>query len=166
MMKSLVTMGAVVLLAGTLAAPVLAQAPPGGRWAGPGQAPCPVYGWAYRATPLTEEQQARINDFRTGYLNETTPLRNEMRAKQVEMRGLMAAETLDEARVRALRKEINDLRAALSDRMTEMQIELRKIDPEARFMGCAGRGAYGQDAWGAGPKTMRRGFKRGYGAGW
>ncbi|MGM0664348.1 MAG: periplasmic heavy metal sensor [Thermodesulfobacteriota bacterium] len=168
MMRRAMTIGAVILLAGTLAIPVFAQGPAKGRWAGnPGYGPgaCWSGAQAYRGTVLTEEQQAKINELRSRHLAEVTPVRNELWAKSEEMRGLMAAETLDEGRVNALQEEINGLRSDLADKRTEMHIELRKIDPEARFAGRSGRSGYGQKGWGPGAGKMGRGFKGGYGPG-
>jgi zinc resistance-associated protein len=169
MMRRAMSIGAIVLVAGTLAVPVLAQGPLKGRWTGkPGYGPgqCLSYGRDYRGAPLTEEQQARVEELRTSHFDETGPLRNELWAKREQMRGLMASETLDEARVKALQKEINTLRSELADKRAEIMIELRKVDPEARFAGRFGRSGYTR--WGRdhGPQGMRQGGGGGYGPGW
>ncbi len=168
-MRRTMTIGAVILLAGTLAIPVFAQGPAKGRWAGnPGYGPgsCLTDGRVYRGTVLTEEQQAKVDELRSRHLEETTPVRNELWAKSEEMRGLMAAEVLDEGRINALQKEINGLRSVLADKRTEMLIELRKIDPEARFAGRFGVGANADRGWGPGSRKMGRSFKGGHGPGW
>ncbi len=168
-MRRAMTVGAVVLLAGTLAIPVFAQDPARGRWAGkPGYGPgqCLTDGRVYRGAALTEEQQAKLTELRSRHFAETTPVRNELWAKSEEMKGLMAAETLDEGRVKALQKEINGLRSELADKRTEMRLELRNIDPEARYAGRFGRSGYGHKGWGPGSKKMDRGSRGGYGPGW
>jgi len=169
-MKRAITIGAVVLLAGALVVPVFAQGPGGVRFGGkpgyygPGQ--CWRDGRPYGAALPNEEQQTKINELQSRHFEETAPVRNELWAKREQMRGFMAAESLDEARVRALQKEINGLRSELAEKRTQMLIELRSMDPDARFAGRFGGRSYGHKGWGPGPQMMGRGSRGGYGPGW
>ncbi len=162
MLKRTMTIGAVMLLAATLAVPVLAQGPgrgggksghgPGSTWNQPGPG---------SGSGLSEDQQARVDALRQKHYEETAPVRNKLQAKRAELRALMLAETVDRDRVKALNEEINALRASLSEERIELAMEIGEIDPNARFAGRSGRKGYGRHMTGGG-------FKRGqgYGACW
>ena len=148
-MKRTMTIGVILLLAGMLAVPVFAFGPGRGRTGGAGE------GQGQRQPfclpNLTEEQQAKVEALFQSHREETMPIHNELRAKRAELRALMLAKTLDEAKVRAVQGEINTLQKDLSNKRLDMQIELRKIDPNARFGGrFAGR-------FGRGGKGGKRG---------
>ena len=151
-MKRTMMIGTILLLAGMLAVPVFARGPGQARTGergsfGPGD--CWNQSRTYAGANLTEEQQARVEELVRRHDEQVTPIRNELWAKQVEMKALMVAETLDESKVKALQKEINTLRSDLSDKRIDFRIELRKIDPDARFAGRMGRGGSGRT--GSGP---------------
>jgi Spy/CpxP family protein refolding chaperone len=168
MMKRTLTTGAILLLVGTLAVPVFAWGP--GRWGGKGgngPGACWSEGRPYGAATLSAEEQAKVDDLYRKHHEETAPLRERHRAKRAEMRSLLAAETPDEARVRELQKEINGLRADLSDKRTELRLALGKMDPNLRFAGRNGRGGYGHHRYGRGPgRHMSGGYGPGSGACW
>jgi len=169
MMKRTLTTAAILLLVGTLAVPVFAWGP--GRWGGRGgygPGACWNEGGAYGATSLSAEEQAKADDLYRRHHEETAPLREQLRAKQAEMRSLLAAEDVDEARVKELQREINGLRAELSDKRTDLELALGKMDPNLRFAGRYGRGGYGGyghrgNGWGPG-RHMRGGYGPGSGA--
>jgi Spy/CpxP family protein refolding chaperone len=168
MMKRTLTAGAVLLLVGTLAVPVFAWGP--GRWGGKGgygPGACWTEGRPYGAATLSAEEQAEVDDLYRKHDEETAPLRERLRAKRAEMRALLAAESVDEARVREVRTEINGLRDDLSDKRTELQLALHKLDSNLRFAGRHGRGGYGHHRYGWRPgRHMSGGYGPGSGACW
>ncbi len=166
MMKRTLTTGAILLLVGTLAVPVFAWGPgrSGGK-GGYGPGACRNDGRAYGAAALSGEEQAKVDDLHRRHHEETAPLRERLRAKRAEMRSLLAAETVDEARVKELQNEINGLRAELSDKRTDLKLTLGKMDPNLRSAGRYGRGGYGHRGYGWGPgRHMRGGYGPGSGA--
>ncbi len=135
-MKRTVGLIGVFLLTAALAVPVMAQGPgwgkgrPGrGGWGqGPGS------GWATGggyASNLNQEQQSRVEDIHRRHYEETAQVRAELWAKKAELRALLASESPDAAKVRAVQKEINDLRSTLSDKRTDLNLELSKVAPGA-----------------------------------
>ena len=152
--KRTMTVATVLLLAGTLAVPVFAWGPGKGRSGGQGKygpGACWNENRPYGGSNLTEEQQGQLKALHQTHVEATMPIRNKLRAKRAEIRALMLAETLDEAKVRAVQKEINAIQADLADKRIDFQIELRKIDPNASFAGrFAGRGGKGRRGGGRG----------------
>lgn len=166
MTKRTLTIGAILLLVGTLAVPAFAWGP--GRWGGGGgygPGACWNNRGPYGASALSAEEQSKIDELYRNHEEETAPLRERLWAKRSEMRALLAAESVDEARVKELQKEINGLRADLSDRRTELELALKKMDLEPRFAGRT-RGGYGRQAYGWGPGGRMKGYGPGSGACW
>lgn len=167
MMKRSLTIGAVLLLAGTLAVPVFAWGP--GRWSGRGAAG-PGACWNEGGTvgpTLNEEQQARVDALVRGHDEEAGPIRAQLRAKRAQQQALLAGETVDEAQVKALQKEINGLRDRLSDKRTDLLLALKKVDPSLRSAGPVGPGGKkgAEYGWGRGRHRMGGGYGPGYGPG-
>ncbi len=152
-MKRLIALFGILVLVGAIAVPVLAHGPGWGRgphmgWGdGPGQGYCGDYGPG--AGNLTEEQQAQLDNLNKKFYDETAQLRNEMWTKSRELSALLNSPSPDAEKARALQKEITALRAQLSEKRLNFELEERKIAPDARY----GHG-YG------------RGYGRGYGGGY
>ncbi len=132
-MKKLVTVTGIVLLVAALAYPVFAWGP---RWAGMqgrmgnwggGSGYC----WRSGADlgTLTQEQQNQLIQLRQKFFNETANLRSELWAKRGQLRTLLTVQNPDETRLKELQGEINDLRAQLSQKRLDFQLEAKKIAP-------------------------------------
>lgn len=70
------------------------------------------------------------NDPRAEIFENTAKERNEIQRKQLELKELWLAEELDEAKIKAVQNEINDLRNTLSNKMMSQMIELKKNNPD------------------------------------
>jgi len=159
----------ITLLVGALAVPVFAWAHGWGRghhmmdsWgSGPGYHS--DYESGYRN--LTEEQRTQLEQLDRKFYDETADLRNEIWAKSADLNTLLNGSNPDSEKVRALQKELGDLRAKLDEKRLNYELEARKIDPEPRFGRRYGRGNYGHHMGGFG-RGMGYGLHmRGYGPG-
>ncbi|MBN2124816.1 MAG: Spy/CpxP family protein refolding chaperone [Deltaproteobacteria bacterium] len=146
-MKKLITVVGIGLLIAAVAAPVLAYGPGGGRgrqsmgYAQGVAGNCPGYrGWN---ADLTDEQRAQLDQIHQKFLDETASIRNDLWAKQGQMRTLMGTSNPDAEKAKALQKEIFELKAKMAEKRIDLALEARKIDPDARF-------GMGQGAWGSG----------------
>ena len=163
-MKKLAGIAVIVLLIGALAVPVIARGPGWGRgghmtygW-GAGPQDCPYYGGGYET--LTPEQRDQLNALHTKFYDETVPLRNELRGKRAELAAALNAADPDAEKAKALQKEINDLRTGLDQKRIDLQVEERKINPDARYGRGYGRG-YGHHMRGDDFGPGGRGWKGG-----
>jgi zinc resistance-associated protein len=148
MRKVLTTLGILVLV-GYLAAPVLAHrwgrgenyGGPGSCWSESGE-----YG------NLTESQRAELEKLEQSFFNDTAKLRDEIWNKSAELDTLLDSSNPDPKKAKGLQREISDLKAKMSDKRVEFELQARKIAPNAR----SGRG-YGMG--------YGRGYGHGYGMG-
>ena len=172
-MKRLITVFGIVVLVGAVALPVLAHGPRGGRWGrhmmgnwGGGSGSHMGYDRGY--VNLTEEQQNQLGKAHQGFYDETSELRNDIRAKRAELNALLNSSDPDAEQAKALQKEISDLRAKLAQERINFALEERKINPDARIGRGYGRG-YGAHMGGYGPgmgsHMMGYGPGMGYGSG-
>jgi zinc resistance-associated protein len=153
-MRRVTTIIAVALLAGAVALPAFAWAHGWGRgqymmghWgSGPGY--CYGYERGYGAIP--EEQQSTLQELDNKFYEETATLRNEIRMKSSELNGLLNSSTPDLEKVKALQKELNNLRAQMDEKRLNYELEVRKVLPERRFGGSYGMG-YGYPMGGYSP---------------
>lgn len=87
------------------------------------------------------------NDPRSKVFQETAKERNEIQRKHLELKSLWLAEELDEAKIKAVQAEINELRNGLSNRMMGVMIEFKKTNPDWQphrgGFGGGGRGRMG-----------------------
>jgi zinc resistance-associated protein len=161
------TVGGVILMVAALAMPAFARGPGwGGGQGGRGcqgygpESNCPNYGaWDQN---LTDEQKTQINNLQKKFFDSTAQLRNQMWTKRGELQTLMSSPNPDVEKARALQKEMSDLQAKMAQERLSLQLEERKINPDARFGGW-GRGP---GMGGRGPGMMGgRGHGMGYGRG-
>ncbi len=94
------------------------------------------------------KEQVDVNAFRN-FQKETMPLRDEMTAKRLELRNEWNKETLDQAKIAALQKEMIDLRTKIGDAAKKNGLPDRGFGP-----GYGKRGGYGP------------GYGRGHHMGW
>ena len=162
MRKVLMTAG-ILLMVGILAAPVFAH-----RWGrggygaygGAGNGPCWLEGG-----DITESQQAEIDKLHEQFVNDTAKLREDIWNKSAELDTLIESPNPDATKVKALQKEINDLKAKMADQRVDFELKARQIAPNARV----GRG-YGR-GYGMGPHHGPYGrhgmrYGQGYGPCW
>jgi len=136
-----------------LATSGLAMAQGWGRGAGMGYGPC-MQGYGQTGPGagapglnLTAEQNQKISALQENFFKETVPLRNELMAKQLELRSLWAQTNPDQEKILAKQKEINTLRAQLQEKGTKNRLEMRKVltpEQQAQFGAFAGSPGYGQ----------------------
>ncbi len=171
------------LLVAALAVPavVLAHGWGGGRqmrgnWGtGPGSGM--PYGQGYGT--LTPEQRTQLDQLDRRFYDETVDLKKDLWNKSTELNTVLRTTDPDLEKVKALNKEINDLRGKLSEKNLNHQLEARKITPDSQFgggysrfhgprMGGFGTGMMGPGMMGGGygPGMMGPGMMGGgYGSG-
>jgi hypothetical protein len=142
-------------------------------WGGPDA--CPGYGYGPAAeygrgygpgygarSELTEEQLQKLETERESFRKDTEPLRNELYAKEMELRSELAQEKPDVKKAAELQQEISNLSAQLDQKRLEHMIRVKEIHPNAGagFRGGKGRGKGYGPGYGGG-----RGGRMGYGPG-
>ena len=147
MRKVLTTLGILVLV-GFLTAPVFAHRYGGGKdYGGPGAGPC----W-FEGEDLTDNQKAELDKLHQQFVDDTAKMREEIWNKSAELDTALNAADPDAKKVRTLQREISALKAKMSDKRVEFELQARKIAPNAR----SGRGY---------SKGYGRGYGHGYGMG-
>ena len=145
-MKKLVTTLGILVLVGVLAAPVFAYRGGWGGWSrGPGS--CWQDNGAYGN--LTESQNAELDRLGQKFSNDTAKLRDEIWTKSEELNTLLNAADPDVKKVRALQKEITDLRAEMDRQRIDFELKARKITPNSGYARGYSRG-YGRHMMGYG----------------
>lgn len=137
-----------------IAYPVLARGPAMGRGNNP------AYGEPYSnyapQPNLTEEQSAGMDQVHNKFYDETVQIRNELGSKSLELNNLLRASNPDVTKLKVLQKEVSDLRAKLSEKRLEFDLEARKIVPEGYQYGMG---------YGRGHSPFMQG-RTGHGMGW
>jgi Spy/CpxP family protein refolding chaperone len=182
-MKRLITVLGVVFLIGAFAMPAVAHGPGYGKGpgTGPGWGPGakgnwgggPGYCWDEgRATGnLSSEQGDKLNALYRKFHDDTAQVRSDLWNKSGELNRLFNSENPDAEKVKALQKEISDLRAKMAQARIDLELEERKIAPEGTYgRGMRGYGpgmrGYGPGMRGYGPGMRSKGpGMRGYGPG-
>jgi Spy/CpxP family protein refolding chaperone len=178
-MKKILTIIGVLGLAAVMAAPVMAQGPGWGRgdrmagyWGGG-----PGNGWNYGAGygNLTDEQRTQLDNLYKKFYDNTADTRNQLWSKRGELYTLLNSSNPDPAKAKALQKDINDLRAKLAQDRLALDLEVQKINPDARYGASGPWAGYGRGMMGYGyghmggygPGMMGYGYGRmgGYGPG-
>ena len=131
---------------------------------GPGN--CPGYGYGPGGGPgtqLSEEQLKAVEEERQAFWKATQSLRQNLYAKELELRSELAKENPDAKKALALQKEISALEASLDEQHIEHRLKMQQIAPDAGrgyMMGRRGKGSGGY-----GPGYGRGGGRGGYGPG-
>ena len=168
MKKLVIVIGSVMLIA-VIAYPVFAWGPCGGgrgnhmkgNWGG-GQGYCRQYDKGYG--DLSPEQQNKLNQLNKNFLNKTATLRNNIWGKSDELNTALNATDPDIEKAKALQREISDLRSQLAEHKLVLEIEGRKIAPNA-FSGSRYGKGYRRPMRGCGPGTGYGRHMQGYGPG-
>jgi Spy/CpxP family protein refolding chaperone len=177
-MKKILTIIGVLGLAAVMAAPVMAQGPGWGRgghmagyWGGgPGYGRNNGAGYAN----LTDEQRTQLDNLYKKFYDNTADTRNQLWSKRGELYTLLNSSNPDSAKAKALQKDISDLRAKLAQDRLALELEVQKINPDARYGGWGpgpgngrgmmgyGSGGYGRmGGYGYGPGMMGYGYGHG-----
>ena len=118
-------------------------------WGGSGD------GYGYNQN-LTDEQRQAIEQERRAFLKETDDLRQNLYAKELELRSELAKDDADAQKAAAIQKDISNLEAELDQKRLDHVVKMKKVNPDAGrgyMMGGRGRGGrmgYGPGA-GGGP---------------
>jgi len=81
----------------------------------------------YQELNLTPEQQQKILEIRQDFQKDTQSLRFEMQKKQLELRQLWSASTLNRSAIEAKAKEVTGLRVQLVTKARAMQDKIKTI---------------------------------------
>lgn len=111
-------------------------------------------GWHHHQN-LSEADIEKLNEQRKAFFKNTQDLRNDIIAKELELRAELAKKNPDANVAASLQKELSELEAQFDQKRIEHRIKMREINPNA------GQGfAYGPGArrgWGGGgPGYCRR----------
>ena len=154
MRKILIALGS-FLLVGFLAVPLLAYGPGWngghhmrGYW-GSDPGSCWDNGRDYN--DLSKEENNQLKALKGKFYNETARIRNEIRSKSAELNSYLNNTNADSQKLKALQRELSDLRATLDERWLAYELKARKILPESRFSSGYGRGYHGHHMRGFGP---------------
>jgi Spy/CpxP family protein refolding chaperone len=158
-MKKILTIVGILGLAAVIAVPVMAQGPGWGRgarmaayWGGGGQGYCWNNGAGYGN--LTDEQGTQLDNLYKKFYDNTADTRNQLWTKRGELNALLSSPNPDPEKAKALQKDINDLRAKLSQDRLALDLEVQKINPNARYGGWGPGAGYGRGMMGYGYGPM------------
>ena len=85
-------------------------------------------GYGYPAIPnLTAEQSSKIQALQKAYLDETAPLQQDLLKKKTELRSLWLSPNPDQAKITTLQKDILNLQSKITEKGTNLRLEIRKI---------------------------------------
>ena len=174
-MKKLIAILGTVFLLAAIAYPVFGHGPGWGRGGrhmmgqGGGTGHRSHSGGDYET--LTEEQRGQLDKLSQKFYDETAEVRSEIWAKSAALNTLLNTSDPDTEKVKALQKEISDLRAKIAQERINLELEERKITPEpeariGRGHGMVGYGrhmmsghgpgmGYGRQMGGYGPGSCR-----------
>ena len=105
------------------------------------------------ATALSDEQIQKLEDQRKAFFEATKDLRQDLFAKQLELKSEFAKKSPNADKAAELQKDISQLRSQLDQKRIEHRLEMQKINPDlgrgpGRGFGRWGRGGgYGGPCW-------------------
>jgi len=80
---------------------------------------------------LSDDEIKKLQEERKAFLNETKSLRNDIYAKDLELRAEIAKENPDIKKAASLQKELSDLNTGFDQKMLQHRIKMKKINPAA-----------------------------------
>lgn len=117
-------------------------------WGGSGDG----YGYNHN---LTDEQKKALDQERQAFLNASDSIRQDLSAKNLELRSELAKDNPDAQKAAALQKEISKLESDLDQKQLDFMLNARKVAPDAgRGYMMGGRG--GMMGYGPGSGAGRR----------
>ncbi|MGD8337700.1 MAG: periplasmic heavy metal sensor [Desulfobacterales bacterium] len=93
-------------------------------WGGSGD------GYGYNQN-LTNEQQKALDQERQAFLNASDSIRQDLSAKNLELRSELAKDNPDAQKAAALQKEISKLESDLDQKQLDFMLDARKVAPDA-----------------------------------
>lgn len=88
----------------------------------------PAAGYGLPPIPnLTAEQSSKIQALQRAHLNEIAPLQQQLFAKRTELRSLWLNPKPDQAKISALQKEILNLQSRITEKATNLRLEIRNL---------------------------------------
>jgi Spy/CpxP family protein refolding chaperone len=106
-------------------------------WGGPG--------YGNMMGDMSDEDIKNLNKTHSDFFKSTKYLRQDLNAKELELRSEFAKQNPDANKAIKLQEEISNLKTKLDQEHLEHMIQIRKINPDA------GRGFMGRGAMGYGP---------------
>ena len=102
-----------------------------------------------RTGNLSDDEIEQLENERESFINATDGLRQNIRAKEFELRSELAKENPNTTKAAKLQKEISDLIAEFDQKRLDHVIRMKKINPEAgkRFGHRWGGGSGGGYCW-------------------
>jgi Spy/CpxP family protein refolding chaperone len=100
---------------------------------------------------LTDEQREKMSEAHKSFIDQTIDLRNDLRIRRTELINILSTAEPDAEKAKKIQKEISNIRGKLDQKRLELMLEIRKINPDARY--------------GQGIMRNRMGLWRGIGAG-
>ena len=120
-------------------------------WGGSGD------GYGYNQN-LTDEQQKALDQERQAFLNASESIRQDLYAKNLELRSELTKDNPDAQKAAALQKEISKLESDLDQKQIDFMLNARKVAPDAgRGYMMGGRGSMMGYGPGYGSGASRRG---------
>lgn len=93
---------------------------------------------------LSDDEIEALEKERQAFFNNTEAIRQDLYAKDLELRSELAKENPDAQKAAQLQKEISKLEAQLDQKQIDHMIKMRKLSPNmGRGMGYMGRGGMG-----------------------
>ncbi len=96
-------------------------------------------GYGPMAGNMSDNELTQMNKERSEFFKATENLRQDLYAKQLELRSELAKENPDSKRASSLQNDISKLQARLDQKRIDHMVEMRKINPNT------GRGFMGRD---------------------
>jgi Spy/CpxP family protein refolding chaperone len=140
-MKRLIILFGIVLLFGMMTTPSFARGWRGMEF-GPMRGQGPGLGMDHfrggfpirpEFIPLTEDQRTQLGELKKKFQEDTAEFREALFDKSKELNTILTSEEPDEKKAKALQKEINDLRAKLSEKQLNLRLEITRVIPESDF---------------------------------
>ena len=142
---------------------------PGRRGMGMGMGMGPGYGLGMGVLPnltekLTDEQVSKIKALHLEHQKEVIPLRAQMQIKQIEMRQLWSADTLDQAAITAKSREMFGIQGEVQEKAIAHHIAVANVLTKEQRQEFLNEG-FGRRGFRQAIRDFGRGYRRG-GPGW
>jgi len=145
-MKKFIVIAEVLVLSALIAFPMMAAAQGSGAGKGAG-----VMGMESgkgqrgamgreKASSLTTEQKEQIEKLRKKYRDDNADTLKQLMTKRFDLNTILDSDKPDADKAKAIQKEISDLNAKLAQKKIDLYIEMRKINPDAKFGRGSGKG--------------------------
>jgi zinc resistance-associated protein len=85
------------------------------------------------AANLTDQQRELISKLHQTFREENADTLKQLMTKQFDLKTILDSPKPDVEKAKAVQKEISDLNAKLAQKRIDFYIELRKINPDAKF---------------------------------